>query len=156
MRRYAAGALLLYVDPKTDDLYTLMQQRSAEEHEPLTWCVYGGGAEPGETFIECLIREVFEESGIAIAGCERVLAHRFYDRVADFEFRTFVVLLKARVTPIHSRETADARWVRLGHRGEPLWAALPRPLHSGMVRLIEDPQVAHVVGLYRPSARTAE
>jgi 8-oxo-dGTP pyrophosphatase MutT (NUDIX family) len=153
MHAFAAGAVLIHVDRRTGDLYTLVQCRSATETEPLTWSIYGGSGEIGETIVACLIREIAEESGIDIRGCERVLAHTYENVVGDFRFYTYVVPLKDRLTPIHSIETLEARWIRLGNPGEPLWAALPEPRHTGMQRIVDDPQVARVIDAYRPIRR---
>ncbi len=157
MSRFAVGALLVHLDPATGNLSTLLQQRSLDEHEPLTWCVFGGMAELGETILECLIREVNEEAGIDVSGYQRILAHTFEDGPGQFKYHTYIVPLPRRITPTLSSESTQAQWVRLGRTSATLWSNLPRPLHSGMLDLIRDPQVERLLRLFRtPQAPALE
>jgi 8-oxo-dGTP diphosphatase len=43
---------------------------------PAHWDLPGGGAEPGETPVECALRELTEEFGLSLSG-DRLTGHRF-------------------------------------------------------------------------------
>lgn len=148
-RKFAAGALLLYRDPQTGRTYTLLQQRSDEEHEPRTWCTYGGMSEPGETPERAMIREVEEESGIDVERCQRVYVGRHDEPHNEFSYHLYAVTLPERLTPRHSRETLDAQWIALGPTADTLWENAPRPLHSGMNTFVRDPKIARLLDMVR-------
>ncbi|WBU52504.1 NUDIX domain-containing protein [Paracoccus sp. SCSIO 75233] len=48
------------------------------------WCLPGGGAEPGQSLPENLIREVREETGLRIAVGAPILINEFQDSKAGF------------------------------------------------------------------------
>jgi 8-oxo-dGTP diphosphatase len=48
------------------------------------WCAPGGGAERGTSLPENLMREVIEETGLAIAVGEPALINEFHDPVSGF------------------------------------------------------------------------
>jgi 8-oxo-dGTP pyrophosphatase MutT (NUDIX family) len=146
-RRFAAGALILFKDPKTGERYTLLQRRSELEHEPLSWSVYGGEAEPGESPAECMIREVEEEAGIDLSRHNRVPVYTHTEACNEFAFHTFAVPVGKRFEPKHSRETLEAKWVLLGKTPETLWDNLPRPLHSGMEPLIRNQTATKLIDM---------
>jgi 8-oxo-dGTP pyrophosphatase MutT (NUDIX family) len=68
-RSSAAKGLLLYKDK-----YLLLLRNPKDDIHPFEWDLPGGGANPGETERENLIREVKEESGIDISSCDIILA----------------------------------------------------------------------------------
>lgn len=139
--RFAAGALLL-CRAETGSLFALMQQRSAEEHEPFTWTIFGGMAGPGEWPIGCMLREVREESGIDVGSFPLAHIHRFDASHEEFSFHTYVVMLPEMRAPVLSNESVNARWVRLGATAETLWDNMPVPLMKGMANIVGDPEVA--------------
>jgi 8-oxo-dGTP diphosphatase len=145
-RHFAAGALLLFKNA-TGQRFVLLQRRSELEHEPLTWSVYGGGAEPGETPKNAMIREVEEEAGIDVSRNQQVPVFVRDEPCNEFSFHTFAVTLDRMVTPIHSPETLEARWFPLGKTAETLWEHLPQPLHSGMIPLIRNKTATELVNM---------
>ncbi|MCZ0962807.1 NUDIX domain-containing protein [Paracoccus benzoatiresistens] len=48
------------------------------------WCLPGGGVEPGQSLPENLIREVAEETGLAIAVSAPILVNEFHDPERGF------------------------------------------------------------------------
>jgi len=48
------------------------------------WCAPGGGVEPGRSLPDNLIREVLEETGLAIAVGEPCLVNEFHDPASGF------------------------------------------------------------------------
>lgn len=144
-QKFGAGAVLLHVDP-TGQRYTLVQQRALDdEYEPGTWTIYGGMGEIGESPRDTMIREVDEESGIDVDGLHAVPLYMMEDWQNSFQFHTFAVRLPTLARPVHSSETEDACWIKLGSTPETLWQELPRPLHSGMLPLIASATVAEII-----------
>ena len=81
------------------------------------WTLPGGGGEAGETLIEALVREIDEETGMAIepvalAGHREVLVRDASGKVE----RHFVILCFAarwlRGEPVLNEELAEANWLR--------------------------------------------
>ena len=66
----------------------LITQRPAGGHLAGLWEFPGGKREPGETFEECLRRELREELGIEVEVAERVesLTHRYAEQTVHLEF----------------------------------------------------------------------
>ncbi|RYD66197.1 MAG: NUDIX hydrolase [Verrucomicrobiaceae bacterium] len=146
-RRFAAGALILFKDPKTGERFVLLQRRSELEHEPLSWSVYGGEAEPGETPAECMLREVDEEAGFDLSRLSRVAVYTHHEACNEFAFHTFAVNVPRKLEPKHSRETLEAKWFLLGKTPETLWENLPQPLHSGMEPMIRNQTATKLVDM---------
>jgi cation diffusion facilitator family transporter len=136
--RFGAGALLVYRDAETGRSYGLVQQRSAEEHEPFTWSIYGGMNEPGEWPFGVMLREVYEESGIDVRPFPNAHVHRFDAADEAFSFHTYLVFLPSLIPPVLSNESINARWVKLGATVETLWENLPQPMMQGMQTFVND------------------
>jgi 8-oxo-dGTP diphosphatase len=66
----------------------LITQRRAGDHLGGLWEFPGGKREPGETFEQCLARELQEELGIDVHVRERLesVAHAYPDRTVHLEF----------------------------------------------------------------------
>ena len=66
----------------------LLTQRPAGGHLAGLWEFPGGKREPGESFEECLRRELHEELGIEVEVGERVesLTHHYTERTVHLEF----------------------------------------------------------------------
>lgn len=109
----------------------LIQQRAQDEHEPLSWCIFGGMAERWESPLECMIREVAEEGGIDLTGAPVSFTDVFVDPHDGFSFHTFVVDVPEMVEPTLSAESIGSQWIELGHSPSTLWDNLPRDLQSG-------------------------
>lgn len=138
--RFGAGAVILC------GRSILLQQRAECEHEPLTWCVFGGMAEPGEFDPKAVMfREVMEEAGIDLESHPVTLLYQFEDRSHTFRFFNYLAVLPDKVVPTISVETHRAEWFDLGDSPETLWRLLPRPLHSGMIDLVRNWTVTRMV-----------
>jgi 8-oxo-dGTP diphosphatase len=72
----------------------LITQRPAESHLGGLWEFPGGKREPGETFEQCLVREVREELGIeaAVEGLFEEVTHSYADKKVHLKFFTARVL----------------------------------------------------------------
>ncbi len=66
----------------------LITQRHANSHLGGLWEFPGGKREPGETFSECLVRELREELGIEVEVGERleVIVHEYPEKKVLLEF----------------------------------------------------------------------
>ena len=60
------------------------------------WCLPGGGVEPGQSLPENLIREVAEETGLAITVSAPILVNEFHD--AERGFHQVDIIFRARLT----------------------------------------------------------
>jgi 8-oxo-dGTP pyrophosphatase MutT (NUDIX family) len=113
------GGRLLIIDP--DGRVLLIHERI--EHGQVHWLTPGGGLEPGETPREAAVREVAEETGIAVvldADAEAVLVTRrlwswdgvTYDQVDHF----FVARVGAGLDVAPGGLTAVETQTLIGHR----------------------------------------
>jgi 8-oxo-dGTP diphosphatase len=59
-----SAAVFLY-DPVTHSVLLHLRDEKTPTH-PNTWAFFGGRAEPGETDVECCLRELREEIGLAL------------------------------------------------------------------------------------------
>ncbi len=66
----------------------LITQRRAEDHLGGLWEFPGGKREPGETFAECLKRELMEELGIEVKVGEVIdsITHAYPEKTVRLEF----------------------------------------------------------------------
>jgi 8-oxo-dGTP diphosphatase len=66
----------------------LITQRRANDHLPNLWEFPGGKVEPGETFEECLRREILEELGIEIKVGSAVeeITHSYPEKTVRLKF----------------------------------------------------------------------
>lgn len=80
-----------------------------------SWCGYafpGGHVEPGESFTDAMIREVFEETNLKISNL-RLCGIK--DSVRDDKTRYIVFLYKTNCFEgeLHSSDEGEVRWVNL-------------------------------------------
>jgi mutator protein MutT len=88
----------------------LIAQRNAEAHLGGLWEFPGGKREPGETFEQCLVRELREELGVVVTVGERLdtVEHEYPGRRVRIQF--FRCRLQAGEP--EARGCAALRWVR--------------------------------------------
>lgn len=90
----------------------LLTKRSPEkEAYPNVWAVTGGSAIAGETSLQAITRELFEETGIRAAESELVFLKTF-ERATSFS-DTYLLQKDVPLEEIvlQEGETCDARWV---------------------------------------------
>ena len=98
------AAALLLLDGKI-----LITQRYAESHLGGLWEFPGGKCEPGETFEQCLVRELREELGVEVktGGLFEEITQVYPDRTVHLKF-IFCELSKGEPRPIGC---AAVKWV---------------------------------------------
>jgi 8-oxo-dGTP diphosphatase len=87
----------------------LITQRHADAHLGGLWEFPGGKREPGETFAQCLVREIREELGVIVAVGElfESVTHAYPEKTIRLEF--FICrLAKGEPTPLGC---AALQWV---------------------------------------------
>ena len=88
-----------------------MTRRAPEKSFAGTWENSGGAAKAGETSLEAIVRELFEETGIRAEASEFELLDTGSDRNTHHDFyclRRYVPLEQIVLLP---GETDDAKWV---------------------------------------------
>ncbi len=109
------------------------------------WTTPGGGMDPGETEQQTALRELAEETGLAVGTSDlvgpvmrRVAAHGYSDQVCE-QSESFYVVRTPRFEVDTSRHTAEEQLTLDGHAWVPLDAldALPEPVWpAGLARLV--------------------
>ena len=87
----------------------LITQRHAAAHLGGLWEFPGGKCEPGETFEQCLAREIREELGVEISVGDlfEEISHRYPEKSVRLKF--FICKLLAGAPP--PLDCADVKWV---------------------------------------------
>ena len=98
------SAALIFRDRKL-----LITQRHAKSHLGGLWEFPGGKREPGETFEQCLVREIREELGVEISVGElfEEISHDYPEKSVRLKFFT-CKLLSGEPEPL---DCADVKWV---------------------------------------------
>lgn len=94
----------------------LLLKRAPHKLQGMTWGIPGGKLDAGETPVEAVIREVFEEIGLEIAMHKLMEIDTLYVRRSanDYIFYRFRTLLSSLpVLRLNLEEHVEARWVTL-------------------------------------------
>ena len=153
--RFGAAGLLLITGvsleqavegPLPPDAQVLLQHRARWTHQGGTWGLPGGARDSDEDVVTTALREAWEETGIKPSPAELLGVSRVEH--PSWSYTTVLMYTGAAAEPAGSRETEEARWVRV--------AEVPTlPLHPGLrdawptlmgrrVRMLVD--VANVMG----------
>ncbi|WP_404405816.1 NUDIX domain-containing protein [Pelagibacterium halotolerans] len=89
----------------------LLIQRAYAPFEGL-WTLPGGGREPGESPIECVTRELFEETGLIVEAPAQVLIETAEEAGITYRLAVFAARHPFRA-PMVSDEIANWDWVLL-------------------------------------------
>ena len=93
-----------------------------------TWGLVGGKIEDGESIIESLLREIFEELGGTIRDPKLIPIEKFTNESGNFTYHTFIAPVDQEFVPILNDEHRGYCWVTLDDH--------PKPLHPGVWRTI--------------------
>ena len=91
--------------------HLLMTQRAKEKSFPGTWENSGGAAQAGETSLQAVARELFEETGIRAKPEEFELLDTRRDKDAFFDFYCLRNQTPLEDIVLQKGETSDVRWV---------------------------------------------
>ncbi|WP_316814715.1 (deoxy)nucleoside triphosphate pyrophosphohydrolase [Pedobacter nyackensis] len=109
-----------------DDGKVLVTQRSAEMKLPLKMEFPGGKIEPGETARDCIIREVFEELGVAIIPVSQLAINEH--QYADFSIRLIPFVCRITSGTVVLKEHAAYSWLQTNELIDLDWAAADIPV----------------------------
>ena len=101
----------------------LLNLRAPYKSHALTWGLWGGMVEQGETPIQCLRREVLEEVGF-LPDVEKINPFDiFTSRDGHFTFYSYICVVSDEFIPKINQEAVGYCWTRIG-----TW---PSPMHEG-------------------------
>ena len=107
----------------------LLAHRSSAVLQPNTWGTWGGAMDHGESPLEAVKREAFEECGKNVTNDHIVPLYVF--KSGNFRYYNFLVLVPHEFDPALNWETQGYDWCYFGD-----W---PSPLHFGLRDLLSDP-----------------
>lgn len=115
----AAGAL--FISAKTSrGLFLLRDQDTYSD----TWGLVGGQLEQNENLQQGLYREISEEIGFVPHILKTIPLELFSSQDGNFNYHTFVLLVKTEFIPHLSNEHKGYAWCHLNNT--------PKPLHPGL------------------------
>lgn len=88
----------------------LLNLRSKEVNQPLTWSGWGGQAEESESLIDCAEREFKEESGY-IGDVTLIRCYTF--RRPEITYINYIFIMNDEFEPVLSWESKDGKWFTL-------------------------------------------
>jgi len=116
-----SGAGALIISSKTGRVCLTM--RAPHKHQKLTWALWGGMMEEGETPKVALLRELEEEMGF-VPTIDKIYPFDIYEsKDGEFRYYTFVCIVGDEFVPIINGEASGYGWFTLG-----VW---PKPMHQG-------------------------
>ena len=128
--RAGAGCIFIARDTKR----ILLNHRSDQVEQPNTWGVWGGDIDSGETPLEAVKREAYEESGQHITNNQIIPIYVFHDPKSGFKYYNHIVVVerefKPNIPPASQWETRGWKWIEFGD-----W---PTPLHFGVTAILND------------------
>lgn len=117
--KLAVGALILSVETES----VLLGLRAPYKTHPMSWALFGGMIEEGETPKEGLYRELKEELGF-IPDITKIYPFDVYvSKDKHFKYYSYLVIVEEEFTPNLNKENAGYSWTKLGN-----W---PKPMHQG-------------------------
>lgn len=118
-KKEACGAIFL--SKKTGRV--LLNLRAPDKSYKLTWSLWGGMVENGESIKECLLREMEEEMGF-VPDISKFYPFDIYEsRNKLFRYYSFICVVDDEFTPCLNKESVGYCWTKLG-----IW---PTPMHDG-------------------------
>lgn len=81
----ATGAIIFKTCHDDPQPRILLVQRSSTDSMPNRWEIPGGAVDPGETVLAGVVREVFEETGLAVKNIKGPVEHDDGDRLEGFQ-----------------------------------------------------------------------
>lgn len=135
-----AGAGCLIVAKDTGRI--CIAHRSQHVEQPGTWGTWGGAIDQGEDPKVAAAREVQEEAGYH--GKMSLIPLYVFKHHSGFRYYNFLAVVEREFSPSLDWETQGYRWVEFG-----TW---PKPLHHGLVSLLNDPASIRIIAQYAEAA----
>ena len=118
-KKEACGTIFLSKDTGR----VLLNLRAPYKTYNLTWSLWGGMIESGETPKECLLRELTEEMGF-VPEIHKIYPYDIYESDDTlFKYYSFICVVDSEFIPQLNKEAVGYCWTKLG-----VW---PRPMHIG-------------------------
>ena len=89
----------------------LLHHRDRRSGNPGKWAFFGGGSRPGETPVQCCIREVAEETGIGVSEEEAVPIRDYFNRHTGYHRHVFCVRRYVPESEIRLTEGQGFAWM---------------------------------------------
>ena len=86
MTRLINNALLIPYRPATHADFGLMLVQDRRGHRPPPWGFFGGGIESGETSLQAVLRETWEELGLHLSADDVQFRTEISGQLRDFQF----------------------------------------------------------------------
>lgn len=119
IKKTACGAI--FVCSNTERV--LLNLRAPYKTHGLTWCLWGGMVEDGESPFDCLRREITEEVGY-MPEIEKTNPFDVYESDdGHFRYYSYICVVDDEFIPDINKEAVGYSWVKLG-----IW---PKPMHQG-------------------------
>lgn len=113
------GTLIVSLSTET----VLLGLRAAYKTHAMSWALFGGMIEEGETPKQGLLRELEEELGF-VPDITKIYPFDVYQsKDKHFKYYSYVVVVEDEFVPVLNQESAGYCWVKLGS-----W---PKPMHQG-------------------------
>jgi len=122
-----AGAGVLFQALDTGRI--LISHRSERVEEPDTWGTWGGAIDENENPMLAAMREASEETGVA-PDQKDIIPMYVFSHSSGFRYFNFLVITSKEFNPKLNWESQGFGWFDFGE-----W---PKPLHPGMVSLLND------------------
>jgi 8-oxo-dGTP diphosphatase len=110
IEKYVAGAYIMH-----DGHLLLLQRSGTEDFLPDLIELPSGGVDPGETIIDGLVREIFEETGLVIHSVDRYINSFDYISGSGKKARQFnftVTIVEPYKVVLNPAEHVDFFWVK--------------------------------------------
>jgi mutator protein MutT len=115
--RLTSGAIIFSQGESGEESYRfLVVQRAKDDHFPLHWEFPRGSCDKGETMVNCMMREVKEETGLEVKPVKYLGKTEYYSEVHKnitqchiFLTRTKSLKVKMNANGVHEHE--DGKWL---------------------------------------------
>jgi len=125
----SAGALFFCISTRR----YLFLLRDNHRHSN-TWCFPGGKIRKNESEFDGTLREINEELGLTIPYIKVIPIEKFTSEDKQFEYHTFVFLIKNEFIPILNKEHRGYCWTSIDGWPKPLHPALFNTLNENIIK----------------------
>lgn len=106
---YAGGFLY---NPQTNEVF-LHKRDGNTKFNPNAWAFFGGLNEPGETPVECFVRELEEETGLKVSPSDVIYLYDYLNKEFNTHRYVFYVITNVAIEELTLGEGAGFGWISL-------------------------------------------